>query len=85
MIRIGFDPGLEAQQDHKGLYKQNELLRLAYEGLPQTHSGLSATKILARLGREMAALGSSLEARYGDALGDREAMNKQDSSSGCAT
>lgn len=85
MVRIGFDPGLEAQQGHKELYRQNELLRLAYDGTPQTHSGLSASKILARLGREITALGISLETRYSDSHKDQVMMNTQDSSSGCTS
>jgi hypothetical protein len=86
MIRIGFDPGLDAQQEHQALIRQNELLRLAQDGMPQAPaSHLNAYRILARLGREIAALGSSLETRYSASVDDQVVMNTQDSSSGCSS
>jgi hypothetical protein len=86
MIRIGFDPGLEAQQQHASVIRENELLRLAQECIPQSHIGLiSAHKILARIGKEMASLGANLEARYGDTPEERLAISRLDSSSSCSS
>ena len=85
MIRIGFDPGLEAQHDHRALIRENELLRLAYEGMPQKRSGIfNTSKILALIGKEFTTLGASLESRYGDELEDRVMLDMQDSSDACS-
>jgi hypothetical protein len=86
MIRIGFDPGLEAQQVHRSLIRENELLRLAQECVPQAHAGwLSLSRMLARLGKEMTNLGMSIEARYSDTADEPVAMKSYDSSSSCSS
>ena len=65
MIRIGFDPVLEAEQQHRELIKQVEQYRLAQEtpsgSQPRVRSPL---RILALIGKGMVSLGTSLESRY---------------------
>jgi hypothetical protein len=66
MIRIGFDPILEAEQQHKDMIKEIDQLRLVKEGLIESQTRMhSGSWILALIGKEMASLGASLEARYG--------------------
>lgn len=84
MVRLGFDPGLEAQQDHKALIRENELLRLSQECTTQVHSRfLGSSRILARLGKGIVAVGSSIEARFSDGLDEDGYISTKDSSTQC--
>ncbi len=71
MIRIGFDPSLEAQAQHQELIRETEQLRLARDGSVGSQSRLSATaRMLAMLGKELVSLGEQLEERYTVKEGD---------------
>ena len=86
MIRIGFDPGMDAQQEHRTLIQQNELIRLAQEGFPQKHGGLlNASRLLARIGKEITTLGANLETRFSENLEDPVLIDSQDPSSDCSS
>ncbi|NJD60507.1 MAG: hypothetical protein C3F13_13195 [Anaerolineales bacterium] len=66
MVRIGFDPGLEAEQQHRELIKQSEYYRLLQTGSPALRGRPSNhLRILAQLGTRLAMFGSALEERYG--------------------
>ncbi len=76
MIRIGFDPSLDAEIQHQDLIREVEQLRIAQSGSENTQPGLSVTaRILALLGRQMVSLGSQLEERYGISVDDCMAVN----------
>ncbi len=83
MIRIGFDPLLDAELQHRELIKQVEQYRLAKEGSgyaqARSHSG---SRILALLERGRALLGANLDPHYSDNLDGRVNLNMQDNSSG---
>lgn len=65
MVRIGFDPGLEAQQQHSELIKQSEYYRLIQDGRSSLREKPGRyQKILAQLGKRLASFGSALEGRY---------------------
>jgi hypothetical protein len=67
MIRIGFDPILEAEQHNKQLLKQAEYDRMVKEaGVGFQFSSVTSSRMLAMLGRQMASLGMRLAERYGD-------------------
>jgi hypothetical protein len=67
MIRIGFDPGLYAQQEHKSLIKNNELIRMAQLCPPQAHfRWMSVSRMLKRIGKEVTVFGMKLESRYSE-------------------
>jgi hypothetical protein len=66
MVRIGFDPSLEAEQQHRELIKQSEYYRLLQAGSQASRSRPgSRLRILAQLGNRLAVFGSALEERYG--------------------
>jgi hypothetical protein len=66
MIRIGFDPGLEVEQQHREVIKQSEYYRLIQDRTGSSReSPLPYQKILAQLGKRLALFGSALEGRYG--------------------
>ncbi len=76
MIRIGFDPSLDAEIQHQDLIREVEQLRIAQSGSENTQPGLSVTaRILALLGRQMVSLGSQLEERYNISVDDCMAVN----------
>lgn len=86
MIRIGFDPILEAEQQHKDIIREIELLRLAKEGMGETQLRVrSGSRILAMIGKEMASFGASLEARYGSNPDGQVNLNTQSDSGGCTS
>ncbi len=65
MIRIGFDPMLEAEQHTKQLLKQAEYDRMIKEAGVDTRIYLVASsRLLANLGRQMASVGLRLAERY---------------------
>lgn len=67
MFRIGFDPILEAERQHKELIKQAEYERMLREAREVSPSRMVVgSRILALIGREMASLGLRLAERYGD-------------------
>lgn len=84
MFRIGFDPLIEAQQDHERLMRENQLLRQANEGKQQTHSAMPVSRMLAKLGKGIASIGISLETRYGSTMESGVVLSTQDSPSGCS-
>ncbi len=86
MIRIGFDPVLEAEQQHKDIIREIELLRLAKEGMGESQSRVrSGSRILALIGKEMASLGASLEARYGSNPDGKIKLNTHSNPGGCTS
>ncbi len=86
MIRIGFDPMLDAEQRNQVLIKEVELYRMAQEGMPQHQPRVgSRFRLLAMLGKEMVSLGASLEARYGDKPDWQDSMNTQSNPDGCSS
>lgn len=86
MIRIGFDPVLEAEQQHKDIIREIEQLRLAKEGMGETRSRVrSGSRFLALIGKEMASLGASLEARYGSNPEGQVNLNTQSNPGGCTS
>jgi len=84
MIRIGFDPMLEAQQRQRELLKEVEQYRLigqASEGrYLKTRISL---KFLAVIGKEMASLGGNLEERYGGRTKSEFGINQSGNPEGC--
>jgi hypothetical protein len=67
MIRIGFDPGLEAEQQHRELIMRSEYYRLIQDGRRPSHErSVSYQKILAQLGKRLVLFGTALEDRYGE-------------------
>jgi hypothetical protein len=67
MIRISFDPIMEAERQHQELIKQisyEHMLRQAREASPSRTT--AGSRILALIGREMASAGLRLAERYGD-------------------
>ena len=84
MFRIGFDPLLEAEQQHKELIKQAEQYRLAQEANSASQNkSRSGTKILAMIGKGLASLGSSLESRYGDHIAGQVNLDTQSNLEEC--
>ena len=85
MIRIGFDPMLEAEQRNRALIKEVELYRLAQDGLAHNQPRIRGTvRLLAMLGKEMSSLGASLEARYADRTAGQVSGNNQGNPGDCA-
>ena len=67
MIRIGYDPILEAERQHKELLKQAEHERMLRQVRETSPSRMRASsRILALIGREMASVGLRLTERYGE-------------------
>jgi hypothetical protein len=66
MVRIGFDPSLEAELQHRAAIKQSEYYRLLQEGSEgmRKRSG-RYLKFLALIGSRLVLFGSALEERYG--------------------
>ncbi len=81
MNQLGFNPfmSMEYERRHAELIKQAAQFRLAQAALqarlPKIHN---TSKILARVGKELAALGASLEERYSGQPETNLAMNQQD-------
>jgi hypothetical protein len=66
MVRIGFDPGLEAEQQHREQIKLSEYSRLLQDRSRKLHErSVNYLRILALLGNRLAMFGSALEERYG--------------------
>ena len=66
MIRIGFDPMMEAQQRQRELLKEIEQYRLIREASEATDSKARfSLKFLAVIGKEMVSFGANLEERFG--------------------
>jgi len=84
MIMINFDLYMAYQQRQEELLKEVEHDRLVKEALkarqPQDHN---ASTVLARIGRKLANLGSSLEERYGAQPQAEVKLNSQSESGGC--
>ena len=86
MFRIGFDPILEVEQQHRELIKQIEQYRLAREAIISDQPKLSkGAKIIALIGKHMASLGSDLISRYGDNRDGQINMNTQSNQDGCTS
>lgn len=67
MIRIGFDPILEAEQHHKELIEQAQYERMLREARGTSQNKVVASsRLLALIGKEMASMGLRLAERYGD-------------------
>jgi hypothetical protein len=67
MIRIGFDPILEAEQQHLERLKIAAYERMLREARDASHTRSAASsRLLALLGKELAFLGLRLAGRYGD-------------------
>ncbi len=84
MIRIGFDPLLEAEQQHRELIKQVEQYRLVNEvmsGFPPKVR--SRARLLALIGKGMASLGASLESRFGNDIDGQVNLQAQSNSGDC--
>jgi hypothetical protein len=67
MIRIGFDPILEAELQHKELIEQAQYERMLREarGTSQNKAAASS-RLLALIGKEMASIGLRLAERFSD-------------------
>ncbi len=86
MFRIGFDPILEVEQQHRELIKQVEQYRLAREAITCDQSKLSSgAKIIALIGKHMVSLGSGLISRYGDNPDGQININNQSNQGGCTS
>ena len=84
MIRIGFDPMLEAQQRQRELIKEIEQYRLVREALQGKDSKARLSlKFLAVLGKEMASFGANLEERYGGRTQSEIGINQMGNPEGC--
>jgi hypothetical protein len=84
MIRIGFDPVLEAEQQHRELIKEVEQYRMVDEGMDETQIKVrGGYKFIAQIGRRMASLGARLEERYGGKVQSEVVINPTVSSDGC--
>ncbi len=76
MIRLGFDPSLDAEIQHQDLIHEVEQLRIAQSGSENTQPRVSVTaRILTLLGRQMVTLGAQLEERYNTPVDDCLAIN----------
>ena len=77
MIRIGFDPVLEAQQRQRELLKEVEQYRLIREASETKDSKARISlKFLSVIGKEIASFGANLEERFGGRI-QTEGVNKQ--------
>jgi hypothetical protein len=86
MIRIGFDPMLEAEQQHRELIKQVEQYRLAQEAMASYHhKPRSGAKLLVLIGKGMSSFGVSLVSRYGDNHDGQINLNSQSNPGGCTS
>jgi hypothetical protein len=86
MFRIGFDPILEVEQQHKELIKQVEHYRLAREAITSDQPKLrNGAKIIVLIGKRMVSLGSDLISRYGDNRDGQINMNTQSNQGGCTS
>ncbi|OGN96199.1 MAG: hypothetical protein A2Z71_04515 [Chloroflexi bacterium RBG_13_50_21] len=86
MIRIGFDPVLEAEQLHRDLIKEVEGYRIANQGLAkiQNHAHRNI-KILALIGKGISSLGATLEARYSDSVNTELSLSSNSDPHGCSS
>jgi hypothetical protein len=86
MIRIGFDPMLEAELHNRELIRSVELYRLAQEGVsPDQPRGGSGLRLLAFIGQHMSSLGATLEARYGEKPEQENNLSSQENPGGCSS
>jgi hypothetical protein len=84
MVRIGFDPMLEAELRNKEIIKQAEHYRLINDAMKSSlPKASSAAKLIALIGREMASLGASLEAHYGGSPIEQINLDTQNNPDGC--
>jgi hypothetical protein len=67
MIRIGFDPILEVERQHKELWKQAEYERMLKEARETSqYKAIAGSRFLALIGKGMATVGLRLAERYGN-------------------
>ena len=86
MFRIGFDPVLEVEQQHRELIKQVEHYRLARESITSDQPKLgNGAKIMALIGKRIVSLGSGLLSRYGDNPDGQINGNNQSNQDGCTS
>jgi hypothetical protein len=86
LFRIGFDPGLDAGQQHKELIKQVEQYRFVEEAMLNSQPKVRNTsRILALLGKGIASLGSSLEDRFNDNQDTQVNVSTQSNPGGCTS
>ena len=84
MIRIGFDPVLEAEQQHQELIKEVELYRMANALSNETGSKARiGFNFLASLGKQMVILGANLEDRFGNKVQSNSVLNSTADSDAC--
>ena len=84
MIRIGFDPMLEAQQRQQEILKAVQQYRIADEASlgaqSKAHGGY---KLIALIGKQLAILGSNLTERYGAEAESGAVMSQTVDADGC--
>ncbi len=84
MIRIGFDPMLEAQQRQRELLKEIEQYRLVREASQGSDTKAHLhLKLLAVIGKEMASFGANLEERFGGRTQSEVVINQMGNTEGC--
>jgi hypothetical protein len=84
MIRIGFDPMLEAEQQHRELIKEVEQFSMVDEGMDETQIKVRVGyKFIALIGRRMASLGARLEEHYGGKAQSEVVVTSTVSPDGC--
>ncbi len=85
MIRIGFDPMMEAQQRQRGLLKEVEQYRLIREASQAKDSKARLSfKFLSVIGKEIASFGANLEERFGGSSQSEVVINHNSNPEGCA-
>ncbi len=85
MSPMGMIPFINYQQRTEELIKQADTYRLLEQAFETKQPSKSnASKILALLGRELSALGFSLEIRYGGQPETRPALSQQSNPGGCS-
>ncbi len=84
MIRIGFDPILEAQQRQQEIRKEVQGYRLAEEvSLEAKSQVLNGYKLIARFGKRLSVWGSYLTKRYGAESSTMVGMTQAIDPDGC--
>ncbi len=85
MFRIGFDPFLEAEQQHEEVIRNVKYYKLASLGNESDKPKYSAgIKILVKLGAGMANLGNRLVLRYGEKMVPTTGLEQQTASENCS-
>ena len=84
MIRFGFDPILEAEQEHQKLIKEVALYRMIRETSKNKKTSESMHyRILAFIGKSMTSLGTSLTTRYGSDINPQATMQASEEAGEC--